>query len=120
MELKGFVCTDSTVNEFLEKIPPALREAGQLITAPAGHVMVRQEESVRYAWFLLSGELVTFSETEEGKKSSFICWTARPLPASPTRRCWNLPERTGKMRCFASSERKSPCWIGGTRDGSGR
>ena len=76
MELKGFVCTDSTVNEILEKIPPALREAGQLITAPAGHVMVRQEESVRYAWFLLSGELVTFSETEEGKKSSFITMDA--------------------------------------------
>ena len=79
MELKGFVCGDGAVNDFLEKIPPALLEAGQLITAPAGHVMVRQEEAVRYAWFLLSGELVTFSETEEGKKSSFITMEAPSL-----------------------------------------
>lgn len=76
MELKGFVCSDSAVNNFMELVPPALREAGLLLNIPAGQVLVRQEEAVRYAWFLLSGELVTFSETEEGKKSSFITMDA--------------------------------------------
>lgn len=72
MDLSIYSKDDPHLKTFLAKLPPALMEAGQIITVPTGHVMVQQEDPVEYAFFLLSGELVTFSETEDGKKSSFI------------------------------------------------
>lgn len=72
MDLSRFAQRDPKVAEFLSKIPPELIAAGQLVNLPAGQVVVWQEDPVQYAYFLLAGELVTFGETEDGKKSNFI------------------------------------------------
>lgn len=72
MDLTSYRESSKKVAEFLSKVPPALLDSGTLVRVPAGQVVVRQEEPVKYAWFLLMGELLTFSETEDGKKSSFI------------------------------------------------
>ena len=72
MDLTSYRESSKKVAEFLNKVPPVLLDSGTLVRVPAGQVVVRQEEPVKYAWFLLMGELLTFSETEDGKKSSFI------------------------------------------------
>lgn len=72
MDLTIYYEHNPRLAEFLNRVPSALLESGQLVKLSAGAVLVRQEEQVKHAYFLLSGELVTFSETEEGKKSSFI------------------------------------------------
>ena len=72
MDLSSYRKDDPNLEEFFAKVPQAVIDEGQIVSFPAGHVIVRQEERVDYAYFLLTGELVTFSETEDGKKSSFI------------------------------------------------
>lgn len=72
MDLSRFAQRDPKIADFLSKIPASLLEAGQLVNYSAGQVLVWQEDPVQYAYFLLNGELVTFGETEDGKKSNFI------------------------------------------------
>ena len=72
MDLSRFAQRNPKIADFLFKIPVPLLDGGQLMTLSAGQVAVWQEDPVEYAYFLLSGELITFGETEEGKKSNFI------------------------------------------------
>lgn len=72
MDLSRFTQRDPRLADFLSKIPPPLLEAGLPVNYTSGQVVVWQEDPVEYAYFLLSGELVTFGETEDGKKSNFI------------------------------------------------
>ena len=72
MDLSRFAQRDPNVADFLSKIPPTLLESGRLVTVAAGQAVVWQEDPVQSAYFLLSGELITFGETEDGKKSNFI------------------------------------------------
>lgn len=72
MDLSRFAQRDPKIADFLSKIPADLLDAGQIINYTAGQVVVWQEDPVNYAYFLLTGELVTFGETEDGKKSQFI------------------------------------------------
>ena len=65
MDLTSYRESSKKVAEFLNKVPPVLLDSGTLVRVPAGQVVVRQEEPVKYAWFLLMGELLTFSETPE-------------------------------------------------------
>jgi len=72
LDLSRFAQRDPKVAEFLSKIPSTLIDSGQLVNLTVGQVVVWQEDPVQYAYFLLAGELVTFGETEDGKKSSFL------------------------------------------------
>lgn len=72
MDLSRFALRDPAIADFLSKVPYALLDSGQLVNYSAGQVVVWQEDPVLYAYFLLVGELVTFGETEDGKKSNFI------------------------------------------------
>lgn len=90
LDLFCFAQRDPNVAEFLSKIPSELIAAGQLVSIPAGQVVVWQEDPVQYAYFLLSGELVTFGETEDGKKSSFITLDA-PSVLSDLELLANIP-----------------------------
>lgn len=72
MDLSRFAQRSPKIADFLSKIPAPLLDSGQLMNLSAGQVAVWQEDPVEYAYFLLSGELITFGETEEGKKSNFI------------------------------------------------
>ncbi len=72
MDLSRFAQRDPKIADFLSKIPPPLLDAGQLVTVAAGQAVVWQEDPVQSAYFLLAGELITFGETEDGKKSNFI------------------------------------------------
>ena len=72
MDLTSYRESSKKVAEFLNKVPPVLLDSGTLVRVPAGQVVVRQEEPVKYAWFLLMGELLTFSETEDGKKKRVL------------------------------------------------
>lgn len=79
MDLKALAKGDAHVEAFLSRIPAPLLESARPMTVPEGRVLVRREEPVDYAYILLSGDLVTFSETEDGKKSNFITLDAPSL-----------------------------------------
>lgn len=72
MDLSRFAQRNPKIAEFLSQIPAPLLEVGQLMTVAAGQAVVWQEDPVQFAYFLLAGELITFGETEDGKKSNFI------------------------------------------------